>query len=298
MTIYNLCFLVSSCLQLNTLRQDSFRYSPVYLDKYKKLDEEFMESRAVNASLQDQVKLLEKEKWELRRKLEIMSKQMEVYKAGNASIYGKTYYSSTNDGASERMHEQSKSPPVNGYLGTSESRFISRRQSDGEATIRQDSGISGNYDIRSFRNGHQKPTGYSSKISGTDHGEVRVQRHDDYSPSLYSQFATESYLPARDFTTGVRRRKTSIDGAVSSDVSDIDVSRYLSTRSYSSDSITSSALLQNGWLESYGSQGRGKSRERQALDGGVEHSKRERKKRQRPHTYHSGNNGCNCWIAW
>ena len=267
----------------------------MYTNKFKKLQEDFLERCAVNNSLRDQVKLLEEEKAELQRNLRRTSTEMEELKtaASATSPYEKKYtkYASTASETAKHSRDlrgyDSRSTAVNSYLGTSEtSKFIARHQSNGEAQTshQSSSAIPGNYDFPSgSRNGQSKVTGYGGKPAGSYRNDVRVERHDG-GTSPRSRFELESY----PVSASSWRRKDSSGDVVSSEGSSyIGVGRYM--RSYSSDSISTSSLLQNGLsVENSRSHDRAKLRDGYDQDVEAEYRRKEGRRRERPHSYHSG----------
>lgn len=258
--------------------------------KFKKLEEDFLENLAVNNSLRDQVKLLEKEKTELQRNLRRTSTEMEDLRtAASATSPYEKKYSSTASGTVKHSRDDlggydGRSTAVNGYLGTGEtSKFIARHQSNGEAqTSRQSTAIRGNYDFTLGSRNGQSLTGYGAKPTGSYRDDVRVERHGG-TTSPRSRFELESF----PISASSWRRKGSSGDVVSSEDSYSGVGRYM--RSYSSDSISTSSLLQNGLsVENSRSHDRAKMRDGYDQDVGAEYRKKEGRRRERPHSYHSG----------
>ncbi|XP_028415444.1 uncharacterized protein LOC114538464 [Dendronephthya gigantea] len=97
--------------------------SPRHTEEYKQLLESCMKSRAVAASLEDQVEALKKENKDLKDKLDLSREDISKRTRAN--------YSSSPDRGMGTSREEQTSTSMNGYLDTNESSsFVGRQQFD------------------------------------------------------------------------------------------------------------------------------------------------------------------------
>ena len=260
------------------MRQDTYR-SPDYKSKYAKLLEDYSESSAINESLKDQMKLLEKENRQLKRKVEAKStahREDDTRQSPRSS--GQSYYPKTDQVSLPAPDHNIKA------VDSETSQLLARYQTDTRPRYQasaeprhREKANKGNFDSSwTTKSGSTTLSGHRPRISGTELYNGN---------SSFSRFALDSYqTTTHEHGANTRRRRLSSD---MSDVSaDLDISRYLHARSYSSDSLVPASLLHDG--SSGSSRNPSKTQQSPSQDVAVNYRKQEKKRRDRPHSYHSG----------